>query len=90
MYRITLLFLLFLIIPDAYIYFVHILRKKQNPWLRLAYWLPTLLLAAGYFILMYATGENAMAHHTYGVGKLGIGIFLFVIPKALFMFFSLI
>lgn len=90
MYRITLLFLLFLIIPDAYIYFVHILRKKQNPWLRLAYWLPTLLLAAGYFILMYATGENAMAHHTYAVGKLGIGIFLFVIPKALFMFFSLI
>ena len=38
MHRITLLLILFLLIPDVYIYFVYIVRKTKNT--------PTLLLLA--------------------------------------------
>ena len=44
MHRITLLLILFLLIPDAYIYFMYIIRKTKNIWLRIAHWIPTLLL----------------------------------------------
>ena len=63
MHRITLLLILFLLIPDLYIYFMYIVRKTKNIWLRIAHWIPTLLLIAGYFLLMQGIGENAMAHH---------------------------
>ena len=45
MYRLVLLLLLFLVVPDTYIYYVHVLHKTRNIRLRIAYWLPTLLLA---------------------------------------------
>ena len=67
MHRITLLLILFLLIPDAYIYFMYIIRKTKNIWLRIAHWIPTLLLIAGYFLLMQGIGENAMAHHAQAI-----------------------
>lgn len=57
MHRITLLLILFLLIPDLYIYFMYIVRKTKNIWLRIAHWIPTLLLIAGYFLLMQGIGE---------------------------------
>lgn len=90
MYRLVLLLLLFLVVPDTYIYYVHVLHKTRNIRLRIAYWLPTLLLATGYYILLCTSGENIMAHHAYAIGKLTVGAFLFAIPKTLFMLFSLI
>ena len=90
MHRITLLLILFLLIPDAYIYFMYIIRKTKNIWLRIAHWIPTLLLIAGYFLLMQGIGENAMAHHAQAIGRLAIAIFLFAIPKTIFMICSLV
>lgn len=90
MHRITLLLILFLLIPDVYIYFVYIVRKTKNTLLRCSYWLPTLLLAAGYIYLMYLTGDNAMSNHTQGIGRLAIVLILFILPKTIFMLCSLI
>lgn len=90
MHRITLLLILFLLIPDVYIYFVYIVRKTKNTLLRCSYWLPTLLLAAGYIYLMYLTGDNAMSNHTQSIGRLAIVLFLFILPKTIFMLCSLI
>lgn len=88
MHRITILFILFLLIPDLYIYFLYIIRKTKNTWLRIGYWIPTILLVISYFILM--SDENMMAHHPSAIGKLSICIFLFTVPKTLFIICSLI
>lgn len=90
MHRITLLLILFLLIPDLYIYFVYIIRKTKNRLLRCSYWLPTLLLVAGYIYFMYLTGDNAMSNHTQGIGRLAIILILFILPKTIFMLCSLI
>lgn len=89
MYRITLIVLLFLLIPDVYIYFVHIVRKTRRALLRSLYWLPTALLLAGYVYFLHLTGENAMSNHTQSIGRLAIAIILFVLPKTIFMLCSL-
>lgn len=90
MYRITLILVLFLLIHDIYIYFVYIAQKTKNKLLRCSYWLPTLLLAAGYAYFMFLTGDNAMSNHTQGIGRLAIAIMLLVFPKTVFMLCSLI
>lgn len=69
---------------------MYIVRKTKNIWLRIAHWIPTLLLIAGYFLLMQGIGENAMAHHAQAIGRLAICIFLFAIPKTIFMICSLV
>ncbi|MDE6348523.1 MAG: metallophosphoesterase, partial [Bacteroides sp.] len=89
MHRITLVFILFLLIPDLYIYLVHIVRKTRKRWLQSLYWLPTALLALGYIYFMFLTGDNAMSHHTQAIGRLAIAILLLVLPKTLFMLCSL-
>lgn len=88
MHRITLLFILFLLIPDVYIYFVYIVRRTKSLLLRNLYWLPTVLLIAGY--LYFMTGDNAMSNHTQGIGRLAVAIILFVVPKTILMLCSLI
>lgn len=90
MHRITLLLILFLLLPDIYVYFIYIVRKTRNTLLRTLYWLPTILLMAGYVYFMFLTGDNAMSNHTQGIGRLAIAIFLFAIPKTIFMVCSLL
>ena len=64
MHRVTLVFILFLLIPDLYIYLVYVVRKTRKAVLHCLYWLPTLLLAAGYVYFMFLTGHNPMSHPT--------------------------
>lgn len=90
MHRITLIITLFLLIPDIYIYFVYIVQKTNNKFVRYAYWLPTFLLVAIYLYLIYLTGDNVMSNHTQAIGKLAIGIMLFAFPKTIFMLCSCI
>ena len=90
MHRVTLVFILFLLIPDLYIYLVYVVRKTRKTFLRSLYWLPTLLLAAGYVYFMFLTGDNAMSNHTQAIGRLAITIMLFVFPKTIFMLCSLV
>ena len=88
MHRITLLLLLVLLVPDLYIYLVYIARRVKNTLLRFSYWIPTLLLGLLYLYFMFLTGDNALSHHTLGIGRLAIAIMLFVVPKLLFMLVS--
>lgn len=90
MHRVTLVFILFLLIPDLYIYLVYVVRKTRKTFLRSLYWLPTLLLAAGYVYFMFLTGDNVMSNHTQAIGRLAITIMLFVFPKTIFMLCSLV
>ena len=90
MHRVTLVFILFLLIPDLYIYLVYVVRKTRKAVLHCLYWLPTLLLAAGYVYFMFLTGDNAMSNHTQAIGRLAITIMLFVFPKTIFMLCSLV
>lgn len=90
MHRITLLLAIFLLIPDVYIYLVHIVKKTQNIRIRLSYWMPTLLLSAIYVYYMYLSGDNALSNHTHSIGRLAVGIMLFAVPKTLFMLCSLV
>jgi len=90
MHRIILILTLFLFIPDIYIYGIYIVKKTRKTILRTAYWLPTTLLAAGYVYFMMLTGDNAMANHTQGIGRLAIITLLIVFPKTIFMLCSLI
>lgn len=88
MHRITLLLLIVLLLPDVYIYFTYIVRKVKNTMLRFSYWIPTLLLGLLYIYFMFFTGDNALSHHTLGIGRLAIAIMLFAVPKLLFMLIS--
>lgn len=90
MHRVALVFILFLLIPDLYIYLVYVVRKTRKAVLHCLYWLPTLLLAAGYVYFMFLTGDNAMSNHTQAIGRLAITIMLFVFPKTIFMLCSLV
>ena len=85
MYRITLLLTLVLLIPDVYIYIVHIVRKTKNTWLRLSYWMPSIIILAAYIYFMYLAGDNPMARHTQAIGRIGTVALLFIVAKLLFI-----
>ena len=90
MHRITLILVLFLFLPDIYIYFVYLLRKtKRRLWLW-SYWVPTLVLTAIYLYYIYLSGDNAMSHHAQGIGRLAVAVMLFAAPKTIFMLCSLL
>ena len=85
MHRITLIALIALLIPDLYIYFCYIRKYTHKLWLRIAWWLPTLLLIAAFVHLMFLSGPNHMAQNPHAIGHMAIAILLFTVPKALFM-----
>lgn len=90
MHRITLILLLFLLLPDMYIYLVYIVRKTRNIVWRGLYWFPTVVLVAIYLYYIYLTGDNALSHHPQGIGRLAVAVMLFAVPKILFMLSSLL
>lgn len=90
MHRVTILLIFSLLIPDLYIYFLHIVKKTKRISFRLLYWLPSIALGAGYSYFIFLTGDNALSNHTHGIGILAIAILLFVFPKLIFMLCSLV
>lgn len=90
MHRITLILILFLFLPDIYIYFVYLLRRTQKRLLLWSYWIPTLLLTAAYIHYIYLSGANAMSHNAQAIGYLAIITLLFAAPKTIFMLCSLV
>lgn len=89
MYRIIFSLLLFVILPDLYIFLVHIRPATRRRWIRLCWWLPSLLLVVGYALLLH-TGPNAMAEHTQALGWMAVLTLLCAVPKTLFMLCSLV
>ncbi len=90
MHRITLILILFLLLPDVYIYLVYIVKKTRNIIWRSIYWLPTVVLVAIYVYYIYMTGHNALSHHTQSIGRLAVAVMLFAVPKTVFMLCSLL
>lgn len=90
MHRITLILILFLLLPDVYIYLVYIVKKTRNVICRSAYWLPTAVLVGIYLYYIYLTGDNALSHHSQGIGRLAVAVMLFAVPKTAFMLCSLL
>lgn len=90
MHRITLILILFLLLPDMYIYLVYIVKKTRNIIWHSAYWLPTAILVAIYIYYIYLTGDNALSHHPQSIGRLAVAVMLFAVPKTVFMLCSLL
>ena len=88
MYRITLLLTLVLLLPDVYIYIVHIVRKTKNTWLRLSYWLPSIVILAVYGYFMYLAGDNPMSDHSKAIGRIGTVALMLAVGKLLFIICS--
>lgn len=89
MYRIIYSLLLFILIPDIYIYFVHIIQRTKNKLIRFTYWVPTILLFAGYGFFIGLSGNNVLSDHSHSIGCLAVATLLFAAPKILFMICSL-
>lgn len=90
MLRITIIVALALLLPDLYIYFLHIVKSVKKPLWRLFYWLPTFVLLSIYTYYICISGENTLAHHTAGIGRLAIAVIIFAASKAAFVACSLI
>lgn len=90
MYRITLIMLLSLLLPDIYIYLAYIVRKTPRILLRALWWLPSAVLSGIFFYFLTLSGDNILAHHTHGIGLLAVTIMLFAAPKLIFMLCSII
>ena len=90
MHRITLILLLLLLLPDMYIYFVHIVRRTKRLLWRALYWLPSAVLAAVYVYYIYLGGDNPLSDHTQGIGRMAIAVMALAAPKLVFMLCSLV
>ena len=90
MYRITLILILFLFIPDLYIHLVYITKRTRSIVLRSLHWLPTFVLTAIYIYYIYLSGDNAMSHHAQSIGHLAVAVMFFAAPKLVFMLCSIV
>lgn len=88
--RILIILTLILLLPDLYIYRMFISRLLVNHYIKAIYWLPTLLLVVSIVYLAFFAGSEFISQHMRWVGWLAIVVFLFAIPKLLFMICSLI
>lgn len=78
--RLFIFLLLFLILPDVFLYFRFIIKLTTKGWLRTLYWIPSFLLTTGLLFLVYFA-NSTFAQHTQGIGWFSIFFFLFSAPK---------
>lgn len=88
--RLFIFLLIFLILPDIYLYFRFIILVTAKRWLRYLYWLPSLLLAAGLIYLVYFGNNTFVESHTNCIGWYSIFFFLFSAPKLTLAFCTLV
>nr|WP_320059040.1 metallophosphoesterase [uncultured Bacteroides sp.] len=88
--RILAILAIALIIPDIYIYRIHIIRLTDSLFLRTLYFVPSLLLLAGLVFLILSAEGSFISQHSRWVGWFAVLFFLFTLPKILFMLCSLI
>ena len=82
--RVSLLLLILLLLPEWYIYKVYV-RRWRNGWLRRLYMLPGLILLLGLLVFIVA---NEMLRDGFGIYL--IVTLCVVVPKAVFVLFSLL
>lgn len=85
--RIFIFLLLFLILPDLFLYLRYIIRFTAKRWLRILYWLPSVLLAIGLLYLVFFANNPFSERHTQHIGWYSIIFFLFAAPKLLLALF---
>ena len=81
--RLFIFLLIFLILPDIYLYLRFIVHLTAKRWLRILYWLPAFLLSAGLLYLVYFSNNAFAERHTQATGWFSIFFFLFTAPKLL-------
>lgn len=86
--RLFIFLLLFLVLPDLFIYLRFIVRFTSKWWLRVLYWVPSFLLTAGLLYLVYFANNAFSERHTQSVGWFSIFFFLFTAPKLLLALFT--
>ncbi len=88
--KIVLTFLLILLVPDLYIYFKFIARLKKNIYLKLLYFLPTLLLLTGLTCAAYLMGQGPENEHMIQIQQFIWLLLLFSVPKCVFFLVHII
>ena len=81
--RLFIFLLIFLILPDIYLYLRFIVHLTARRWLKILYWLPTFLLSTGLLYLVYFSNNAFDERHTQDIGWFSIFFFLFTAPKLL-------
>ena len=88
--RLFIFLLLFLVLPDLYLYLRFIVRLTAKWWLRVLYWVPSFLLTAGLLYLVYFANNTFAERHTQDIGWFSIIFFLFTAPKLLLVLFTVL
>ena len=88
--RLFIFLLLFLVLPDLYLYLRFIVRLTAKWWLRVLYWVPSFLLTAGLLYLVYFANNAFAERHTQDIGWFSIIFFLFTAPKLLLVLFTVL
>lgn len=88
--RVFIFLLIFLILPDIFLYLRFIVKLTARRWLRILYWIPTFLLTAGLLYLVYFANNEFSEQHTRDIGWFSIFFFLFAAPKLLLTLCTLI
>ena len=86
--RIFFLLLFFMLLTDWYIYRYHIRKLARKNWLRVAYFIPSILLLIALIILNFK--DNFGENENYIIGIYLIVYMALIIPKGLFMLCSFI
>lgn len=81
--RLFIFLLLFLILPDIYLYLRFIVRLTAKRWLRILYWIPSVLILAGLVYLVFFANNPFSESHTRDIGWFSVFFFLFAAPKLL-------
>lgn len=87
-HRISAILLALLLLTDFYIYRTHIRRLTSCRWLRLLWWLPTLLLAI--FLCTLLVGDNFTSERIAATGRYMVLYLSITVPKTLFVLCSLV
>lgn len=66
--RLFIFLLLVLILPDIYLYLRFIVQLTAKRWLRILYWLPSVLLIAGLLYLVFFANNPFSESHTRDIG----------------------
>ena len=88
--RLFIFLLIFLILPDIYLYLRFIVHLTARRWLKILYWLPTFLLSTGLLYLVYFSNNAFAERHTQDIGWFSIIFFLFTAPKLLLVLFTVL
>ena len=88
--RLFIFLLIFLILPDIFLYCRFIIRITKNLFLRCLYWVPSILLTAGLLYLIYFASKDFTGTHAQAIGWYSIFFFLCMAPKLILTFCTLI